>query len=141
MSGPLPLQLYCQWFEGLRALKLRRLLSEAQLSLAPVPAWKHLGVTICWVMLLSSLIKPFSFRASLCSHIPSIVFSGPEVFRTESRVYMAVGKDFFLIRKAEKAPQWYNKLNCFSALIKRLHWTRGFPLEVNYFSPQGCSFQ
>lgn len=39
-------------------------------------------------------------------------------------------KTFFLIRKAEKARQWHNKLNCFTVLIKRLHWTRGFPPKL-----------
>lgn len=31
---------------------------------------------------------------------------------------------FFFIRRADKAPQWYSKLNCFSVLIK------SFPLKL-----------
>ena len=115
---------------GVRAWKDEKLFSEAQHVFAPVLPCEHIGVSFCWVVLLTYLIKPFSSRASLCSQIPLVVFSGLEVFRTEFRVYIATGKEFFLIRKTEKAPQWYNKLNFFSVLIKRLHWTRGFPLKL-----------
>lgn len=122
------------WIVGyllrLRAWKDEKMFSEAQRVFAPVPPCEHIGVSFCWVLLLACLIKPFSSRAPLCSQIPLVVFSSLEVFRTESRVYIATGKDFFLIRKTGKALQWYKKLNCFSVLIKRLHWTRGFPLKL-----------
>lgn len=41
----------------------------------PTTQGQDIGMTLCWVVVLSSLIKPFSSRASLCSQIPLEVFS------------------------------------------------------------------
>lgn len=112
---------------GLRTVKDEKtVFAEAQHLFAPVPHRKNIVLTLCWVVLFSSLIKPIRSRASQCSQIPLSMFSGQDIFRTESRIYMAEGKDFFFffIRRADKAPQWYSKLNCFSVLIK------SFPLKL-----------
>lgn len=121
------------WIVGyllrLRAWKDEKMFSEAQRVFAPVPPCEHMGVSFCWVASRLSN-QTFQFQStSVFSNPISCVF-WPGSFQNRSRVYIATGKDFFLIRKTGKALQWYKKLNCFSVLIKRLHWTRGFPLKL-----------
>lgn len=41
----------------------------------PMTQGQDIGMSLCWVMILSSLIKPFSSGASLCSQISLDVFS------------------------------------------------------------------
>lgn len=43
----------------------------------PTAQGQDIGMTRCWVMVLSSLIKPFSSRAALCTQISLEVFSSP----------------------------------------------------------------